>query len=378
MKKFFIRLWVVFGLLWCPTLALAQQQPQTQEPLMGSEATPVPAVVTAQTSTGFGGSDGLFRILVVGDSLAGGLGAGMTRMVQNDPRYEIVNRFNESSGLSRFEVYDWPSAIEKIVADRSVDAIVVLVGVNDRQDIRAQNLRFAFKSPEWLKAYEANVDRLLAAAKAAGGMTFWVSIPPMQDASFDGDMRYLSNIHAARVTAVGGHFVDVRSSFLNADGSYTDRGPDETGTERKLRSRDGITFYKQGNNRFGQLVMVEINKLVAGSAIVASADPSNVLPEKPVAAPPAAQGVTVVTETPSFGQDGLDGEQITFKAEVVQSPVPAPLSVAQRSAIVSAAPTQNAKITAKPGSRAQRLFVDGTVPAAPAGRFDDFAVPALQ
>jgi uncharacterized protein len=379
MKAVLVRFWIVLCVLLWPLALHAEEQSVPQGPLMGSEALPAPLDPVAALPDGFGGADGVYRILVVGDSLAGGLGAGMSRMVQDDPRYDIVNRFNESSGLSRTEVYDWPNAIEKIVADKPVDAVVILVGVNDRQDIRNGNMRYPFKSPDWLKGYQANVDRMLAAVKAANAIAVWVSIPPMADPAFDADMRYLSDIHAKRVTAQAGHFVDVRKYFLAPDGSYTDRGPDETGTERKLRARDGIAFFKQGNNRFGQLVMAEINRLAAGSAVGAPTV-SVVLPD--VANAPSVDpailspGVTIVTGSPSFGQEGLDGEQITFRADAILPARPTPQSVAQRTALNAGNPEADVRLTAKAGTQAQSLFSNGTSTDAPAGRFDDFTVPA--
>jgi uncharacterized protein len=378
MKAVLVRFWIVLFIVLWPLALHAQTQPSPQEPFMGSEATPAPLAPAATGPDGFGGADGIYRILVVGDSLAGGLGAGMSRMVQDDPRYEIVNRFNESSGLSRSEFYDWPNAIEKIVADKPVDAVVILVGANDRQDIRDGNIRYPFKSPDWVKGYQGNVDRMLAAVKAANAIAVWVSIPPMADSAFDADMHYLSDIHAKQVTAQAGHFVDVRKYFLAADGSYTDRGPDENGAERKLRARDGIAFFKQGNNRFGQLIMAEINRLATGNVVALTpvvspkiATPSTTVP---AAAPP---DVTIATGSPSFGQEGLDGEQITFRADAILSVKPAPQSVAQRTALNAGVPAADVRLTAKAGSQAQSLFSNGTVADAPAGRFDDFTVPAV-
>lgn len=371
MKATGLRLWFFLIVALLPFAAHAQQQPALQEPLMGSEVFPDPVAPVVATPDGFGGADGVYRILVVGDSLAGGLGAGMSRMAQDDPRYEIVNRFNESSGLSRTEIYDWPSAIAKIVADRPVDAVVVLVGVNDRQDIRNGDARYAFRSADWMTGYKANVEDLLAAIKAANAVAVWVSIPPMQNTGFDADMRYLGDIHAKQVTAQGGHFVDVRRNFLAADGGYTDRGLDETGVERKLRARDGIAFFKQGNNRFGQLVMAEINRLATAAAAV--------VPPRPVVSANVATAVAPISPAPApprFGQEGLDGEQITFRADEVLPTTVAPLSVVQRRALNAEVPTVDVRLTAKSGSQAQSLFNTGTVADAPAGRFDDFSVPA--
>jgi uncharacterized protein len=373
---------LIFVLLFClgatqgATWTMAQRANPT-EPLMGSEASPAVAPVAAKPISDFGGDDGIYRILVVGDALAGGLGAGMTRMAQEDPRIEVLNRFNESSGLARIEVYDWPNAIAKIVSNKPVDAIVVLVGVNDRQDIRSGNVRYAFKSPGWVTGYSANIDRLLAAAQDAKAKTFWISVPPMADQSFDADMHYVSDLHRQRVAAKAGQFIDVRPFFLAPDGSYVDKGPDETGVERKLRSRDGVTFFKQGNNRFGQLVLGAIKALEANTAppavVPAPTAPIAVAPVAvaPIASAPLPKQVAIAP--PSFGQDGLDGEQITFQADAVKSPAAVPVPAIASSTAEAIVPKQ----AAKAGSQAQRLLVQGLVAAAPAGRFDDFTVPAV-
>ncbi len=335
MMRFLVWLSLVFCLLQAG-LAMAQQA----EPLMGSEATPAPALApTAEpvqnVAPGFGGEDGVYRILVVGDALAGGLGNGMMRMIEGDPTFEVLNRFNESSGLARPEFYDWSAAIPKIVENAPVDAVVVLVGVNDRQGIRDGNIRHVFKAPGWEKAYIAAVDRVLASAKQVNAKVFWISLPPMASASFDADMRYLSDLHRQRVAAVQGNFVDVRPFFLGPDGSFIDRGPDDLGNDRKLRERDGIKFMKVGNNRFGQLVLGAVKALeanaVAPAVAVAPADPAATAVV--AATPPKLESIiTVVPVPPSFGQEDFDGEDLTFRADVVQPIVKPPVSVAARTA----------------------------------------------
>lgn len=354
---------------------------------MGSEASPLPppvAVVPSQSvPPGFGGEDGVYRILVIGDSLAGGLGNGMMRMAEADPGFEILNRFNESSGLARPEFYDWAAAIPKIVENAPVDAIVVLVGLNDRQGIRNGNARYVFKGSDWEKAYVASVDRVLIAAKQVGAKTFWISLPPMENKVFDSDMQYLNNLHRTRVAAVGGHYVDVRPFFVGPDGAYVDRGPDDTGNDRKLRERDGVKFMKVGNNRFGQLVMGAVKTLEAGStppAAVAGTAPAVVagLPT-PTPTQPVAETITVVAVPPSFGQTGLDGEDLTFRADVVQPIVKPPVSVAVRTAAqAESSGNQNSGVQALAGSRAQQMFEKGLSAPAPAGRFDDYTVPEIK
>jgi uncharacterized protein len=362
---------LIFGvILWMQVgLAYAQTAAQPDAPLMGSEATALPQAAVAEESD-------VVRVLVIGDGLAGGLGAGMTRMVQNQANFEIYNRFNESSGLARREVYDWSSALAKIVAAKPVDAVVVLVGANDRQEIRNGNVRHAFKSPEWVKGYEANVDQLIDAVKAANAKLYWISVPPMANSGFDADMQYLNALHRQRVAAKQENYIDVRPFFVAADGGFLERGPDDTGAERKLRDSDGVKFMKVGNNRFGQLVLGAIKALRSNAApAVAAVVPEAAPAPAPTPVPPKA--VVVAKDPPTFGQTGLDGETVTFRADSLKVSEAPPVSVAQRSAPqVKDVATSNG-LSAFPGSNAAKLLIQGVAGPAPAGRFDDFSVPAL-
>jgi uncharacterized protein len=377
MRRLLISIIVVMG-LWLQFDFAAAQEPAVQAPadtpLMGSEASPAPATDDG-LSANADDADG-YRILVIGDALAGGLGAGMTRMVQELPSFEILNRFNESSGLARREVYDWSAALGKIVATKPVKAVVVLVGVNDRQEIRDGSVRYPFKSPQWVKGYEANVDELIAAIKASRAKIFWISVPPMADVGFDADMRYVSDIHKARVVAQKGNYIDVRPFFQTSDGAFVERGLDDTGVERKLRDSDGIKFMKSGNNRFGQVVLEAIKaqneNLVPPQPAIAAA------PAKVVAIDPAlaASGVTIVAEPPSFGQSGLDGESLTFRADSLKAPAPPQVSIAQRTAGQNVIAAPSLQISAIAGSAAEKFLTEGVVGSIPAGRFDDYAVPA--
>jgi uncharacterized protein len=353
-----------------------------QQPLMGSEALPLPPAAVGQAVVappGLGSEDGVYRILVVGDSLAGGLGNGMTRMAAADSGIEVLNRFNESSGLARPEVYDWAAAIPKITESTPVDAVVVLMGVNDRQGIRDGNVRYVFKAPEWEKSYVAAVDRVLASAKQVGAKVFWISLPPMANATLDADMRYVSDLHRKQVAAAGGHFIDVRPFFVGPDGAFVDRGPDDTGNDRKLRESDGIKFMKVGNNRFGQLVLGAMKTLEAGAAATPAVAQAALPPATAAPAVAPAESITVVAVPPSFGQAGLDGEDLTFRADVVQPIAKPPVSVAVRTAAQNQSTDNSAAgPQALPGSKAQQLFEKGVSAPAPRGRFDDFSVPAVQ
>ena len=328
--------------------SLLQAQSFENGPIMGSQST---EEVSQQPV------DDTYRILVIGDALAGGLGAGLSRMAEPEPRFEIVNRFQEVSGIARPEVYDWAESLPKIMEGKEFDAVVILLGANDRQGIRSGDFRLVFNTPEWTSAYKAMTDKLLDVLGAAGVKVFWVSIPPMGEAKYEADMQILAALQKQEVQSKGAVYVDLHGAFLGPDGNYTDKGPDDTGEVRKLRSRDGVTFFKQGNNRFGQLVLAEIKRVIGASQFETT-------PAFTPAITPPSAGVTVV---PMFGQKNVDGTSVTFQPD---SKLISELSRVLSGNIVIPAISRSDIV---PGSEAEKLFILGLAAQAPAGRFDDFS-----
>ena len=83
-----IGLIAIFLLTVFSTFALAQDS----QPVVGSEATNLQKLITEVSKP-----EGE-KVLIIGDSLAGGMGAGLTRMAADDQTLEVVShRFNETS-----------------------------------------------------------------------------------------------------------------------------------------------------------------------------------------------------------------------------------------------------------------------------------------
>jgi hypothetical protein len=338
-------------LLVSAAVARAQDQALPEQPIMGSAAV-VPAIEDDV--------DDSYSILIVGDALAGGMGAGLARMAEAEPGFAVVNRFNETSGLARTEVYDWAAKLPKIMEGRSFKAAVVLIGANDRQMIRDGNFRYPFNSPEWVNAYKSRVDAVLDVLMAQNIRVLWVSLPPMGKPDYEADMQVILALQRERVEAKGAKFVDIRPAFSNPDGTYTDTGPDDTGTVRKLRSRDGVTFFKQGNNRLGQLLLEVLRETAANPAVAAGSAPKQDL------AAVALSGPAV----PAFGQSGMNGDALTYQPTgiTVADAAPVPDRTGK-----DALPKPRFMVSVLPGSAAEALYLRGDAGSVPAGRFDDFS-----
>jgi hypothetical protein len=315
------------------------------QPLIGSTATVVPDQPAADDS-----QDNVFHILVIGDTIGGGLGAGLTRAVEQEDGYDVTLRFNEESGVARPEVYDWGETIPKIVADKGYDGAVILLGANDRQTIRQDSVSYDFNTPGWIIAYKSRMDRILDGLVAAGIKIYWVSLPPMGDPAYNQDIKIVAAIQKERVEAKGGQFIDISKNFLDASGQYTDQGPDDTGEIHKLRGRDGVSFFKAGNNLMAQLVLNAIRASLAA-------------PAKPAPAPVISREQPVL---PLFGQYDYAGAEATFTPEPFTS---------QSLAGAGAMGIANVRSIVAPGSAAEKLFVTGEAAPAPVGRADDYKLP---
>lgn len=345
-------------LLMTPGLAAAQD---AGAPAMGSSATAGDDAPVADAE------EQVIRVLALGDTVGGGLGAGLMRVGELDGRYEVAIRYNEESGLARPEVYDWASSLPKILESNDFDVIVALIGVNDRQMIRDGNMRYAFGTPEWTAAYTTQMDRVLSILKKSGARVFWVSIPPMRDPEFDAAMRQISDLQKARVEAAGATYIDIRPQLLDKDGRYVESGPDETGAITRLRGKDGISFFKHGNNRLGQLVLQAIQRREVAPAAKVAVQP------EPEQAPVARVQQRQPRAVPVFGQTLFSGEVMLLRPDNV-TVGSAMILAAGATARTPAESMEMLRAMAQPGTSAEALFSSGIGTRTPSGRTDDFRV----
>lgn len=288
-----------------------------------------------------------YQIFVLGDSLAAGLWSGVSRQIENDDRMSLNGRYKEDSGLSRPEYYDWNGALPKILASNKMDIAIVMIGSNDAQAIRDGQTRYEFDTPEWRQAYVKQVDQLMGSLKAAGAAVYWMEIPPMQAAKYDGSMKIISAIHEQRAKAAGIRFIATRRELLDK-GKYAEAGFTPDGEFVRMRARDGVHFLREGNNKLAGFVMAAINQDI-DAAVAAK-------PVEPVEPPPG----TTVSETPPGS--GLTGSEMLGhgKGDFAGKPAtPSDPAMAQLSK------------TTKPGTDASRLFSRGEAVTAKPGRFDD-------
>ncbi len=82
-------------------------------------------------------------VVVVGDSMADWLGYGLDELYADEPDIGVERKIRPSSGLVRYdaknETLDWPQALKDALASDKPNAIVVMLGLNDRVPLRDKN-----------------------------------------------------------------------------------------------------------------------------------------------------------------------------------------------------------------------------------------------
>ncbi|WNV12163.1 GDSL-type esterase/lipase family protein [Tardiphaga sp. 709] len=342
------------------------------------------------------------NVLVLGDSMADWLAYGLEDAYAEQPDMGVIRKHKTVSGLLRYQPKgdpaDWAAAAKGILATEKPDAIVVMLGLNDRVAIRepdkAAEKKGAkkdekkdsaaevkpgdkpaepeaddadipdpgaivaergartggmvdFRDERWGELYSKKIEEMINVVKAKGVPVLWVGLPAVRGTKATADMLYLDNLYRDAATKAGITYVDIWDGFVDEAGRFLQQGPDFEGQIRRLRSADGVYFSKAGARKMAHYVEREITRLLSGRSapIALPSEPAtpdlNAVPGAPAPRPLAGPIVPLVAS--SVGTDQLLG-----------GPGVKPVSV---DALVA------------------RVLVKGEPLAAPAGRADDFAWP---
>ena len=186
------------------------------------------------------------KILVVGDFMAGGLAKGLESLYSGNPDFLVVNQTKANSGIVRDDVVDWQKRISELTEEVEPVAIVFLVGMNDRQQMRTDEGRLDKMSDPWKENYVKRARSIAQVAKNKGMPFVWMGLPPVRSKSMNADYLAFNEIYRAQTEYVGGSFVDVWDGFVDAEGKFVSAGPDIKGRIVRLRGSKGINMTRAG------------------------------------------------------------------------------------------------------------------------------------
>jgi hypothetical protein len=346
--------------------------------------------------------------------MADWLAYGLEDAYSEQPDMGIIRKHKTVSGLIKYQPKgdpaDWAAAAKGILAAEKPDAIVVMLGLNDRVSIRdtgtdrktdkkdakakpdakpsdgkkpegtadakpddkpaepdaddtadadapavttpEKSARSAgglyeFREDRWVELYTRKIEEMIGVLKSRGVPVLWVGLPAVRGAKATADMLFLDSLYRDAAGKAGITYVDVWDGFVDEAGRFLQQGPDFEGQIRRLRAYDGVFFTKAGARKLAHYVEREVTRLMAARS-----------------AP-----FTLPTEPATPDASAEPGK-----------PAPRPMAGPILPLVASSVGTD--QLLGGPGSRpaavdalAARTLVKGEPLSAPAGRADDFAWP---
>ena len=199
-------------------------------------------------------TDGIYKIVVLGDSLADGLYQGLTQLNKDNDQFKTSRMSRVNTGLVRVDRYDWNKGAKEIAASGNFQIAIVLLGLNDMQSFRENGKAYHFQTKGWVERYQARIEEMMGDLKAAKLAVYWTGIPITAPRKFQEEYGYLNAFYQQAAQKLGVRFVDTWDRLADEEGAYSPfwRGAD--GKLQEIRNKDGVHFTPGGYQIFAGIV----------------------------------------------------------------------------------------------------------------------------
>ena len=201
------------------------------------------------------------RLLVTGDSLSGYLAPELVdEAAAIAPVMGFVDTHN-GTGLTRPDFVDWSIVATQQVAADNPDAVVVIIGGNDFQNMTlptGQVLQAG--TPEWTREYQRRAEICMRIWVQGGTKrVYWLSMPPARNSSWAYDDGQINVALRAAAADVPG------ARFLNVLGPVTDHGKYVDyvrwhGSWLLIREPDGVHLNADGSRIVANEVLAVLER----------------------------------------------------------------------------------------------------------------------
>jgi len=192
------------------------------------------------------------RVWVGGDSMAGELGWSLGPMLEKTKVFKPILYYKESSGICRWDFFDWGRQMETVMRTAKPNAVVMMMGTNDTQSVWDDGTWIAYGAAKWKTAYEKRVSDMMGTMLKGGARrVYWVGMPMMQESWRNSRMKLINKlIQNAAAENPGAAYVDAWALFVDSNGDYA----------ANWRLADGVHFTVEGQQRLARAVLKDIEK----------------------------------------------------------------------------------------------------------------------
>ena len=235
---------------------------------------PVPADTPPPQMIQSAREGGLVRIGVFGDSFGDGVYSGLYRLLSAKDGFQVTKYSQQSTGFTRYRRLNLQEHDDAQLDGQPLDVAVIAFGANDAQGVCDAGHCGTLMSTYWQDVIARRVEAYVAMLRGHGAAVYWVGMPVMRDAAFDGDAAAMNGFYTRLMARLGVPFVDIRPLTTGAGGRYQDYYVDGDGTQKLLRAGDGIHMSMNGYIHVTKALASRIRATVS-AARTASAEPAD-------------------------------------------------------------------------------------------------------
>ncbi len=209
--------------------------------------TPKPTPTTPPPEVWVASTTDPVRVWVGGDSMGGELGFSLDPLLQESKVFKPITFYKESSGICRYDFFNWQQQIETVVKTAKPQAAVIMMGTNDTQSVSQDDGEWiAYGDMDWKKAYEKRVGDIIDTFLDGGvRRVYWVGMPIMGEDWRNSRMRLINKVFQKQSEKrPGAEYVDIWDLYTTSDGSF----------DASLRLADQVHFTTEGQDLLAERV----------------------------------------------------------------------------------------------------------------------------
>ena len=171
---------------------------------------------------------------------------------------EVFSRSGTS--LVRPEVLDWHQKSLELVKGKHFDAVFVLLGTNDTQNLLIGKQPVEFGSDEWKRAYGERVLALNRILCPAARQVYWIGLPPMLKSSYQSRTEVVNSVIAeASKGSECVRYLPSPAILASKDGSFSGY-VEVNGETIRVREKDGVHLSLEGARLFSRYLIDGLKK----------------------------------------------------------------------------------------------------------------------
>jgi hypothetical protein len=193
------------------------------------------------------------RFMTYGESVGDCLNFGLRVKCWDEPAIAFRQFAKPSSGLSRPDFFDWPRYLRRDMANKGFEAVVMMTGANDAQDVVVSGRKLKFPTKAWLETYHERVAEVMDLILDEGvARLYWVGMPDMGPAGFGEKMATLDRVYQeeAALRAPRVEYFDSWKVLDSPSGGYV----------ASYRQADGVHLNDAGSLKLGAAVLAQVKK----------------------------------------------------------------------------------------------------------------------